>query len=72
MGDAEKVCSNPTLYRTLYWVSTGFAIGMVFLLCTGSVYGFKLASQPHFEEVEYPVHAVPITTACEYLMKTER
>ena len=34
----------------------------VFLLCFGSVYAFRLVAEPHFEEVEFPVTAVPITT----------
>lgn len=62
-SDADKVCSDPGTFRVLFWVSVAFAIGMCVLLCAGSVYGFQLASKPHFEDVNVEVvYATPVTT----------
>lgn len=46
--DWQDICREPAHYRTLYWLSVGFGIVMMFLQCTAASLGGQLLRTKYF------------------------
>jgi len=60
--DAEYVCTNPSLYRTFWWLSMTLGFGMMILQCLGGYYSYELSTKPWFFAITNPNVTPPRTS----------